>query len=270
MEKEAALQVHSVLEGALVVSVDGHRHTHIPDLPRWDVSSRSKQEMSEWFAIKNISVGKNVTRTLIKKKIRTKGDPLLKTFITRSRARQACLIKIAPKWEKFLKCEWHIRWHLPVGAMWLFLIRRVCKGCFSRAPACLHPARFAHPPVMDRPRHHCRGICDPLHHSQSLTSARPVNATVACEEQTAITPSSQTRRSSSGVSSKFLQFLVPVTWEHKHTRAQRHDKWVGLQVIPVSVSWIPWGWERSWILPSCKEQTKPQICSSHCCGGLGV
>lgn len=96
------------------ISIRTQTHTHVRDLLKWEVSSRSKQETSERFAIKNTSVGKNVTRTLVKKKIKTKQDPLLAIFITKSRARQACLIKIAPKLEKFLKCEWHTRWHLLV------------------------------------------------------------------------------------------------------------------------------------------------------------
>lgn len=50
------------------ISIQTQTHTHVRDLLKWEVSSRSKRETSERFAIKNTSVGKNVTRTLVKKK----------------------------------------------------------------------------------------------------------------------------------------------------------------------------------------------------------
>lgn len=93
----------------------------------------------------------------------------------------------------------------------------------------------------------------PPDHSQEPMSARLLNASVACEDQTALLLPCNWGE---GLSNKLLQFLIPVTWECKHTYAQRCAKSVRLQVVQVSLSWIPWASEGSWILHSCKKQTK--------------
>ena len=66
------------------ISTQTQTHINVSDLLRWDVSSRSKQETSERFAIKKTSIGKNVTRTLVKKKSKQNETHCLKHLSQRT------------------------------------------------------------------------------------------------------------------------------------------------------------------------------------------
>lgn len=77
MEKEAALEFHSVLEGALVVSVHRHRHTHTFLIYQYEMSAaeankkRQKDLLSKTPALEKMSLG----HSLKKKKNQNKRRP---------------------------------------------------------------------------------------------------------------------------------------------------------------------------------------------------
>lgn len=155
---------------------------------------------------------------------------------------------------------------VPVRTAWPFFIHQFYKGCFSRVSIYLLPACHSQSAPMETQRCHCRASVA----SWSFTVTHITNECHSCLWGAhCSSPALQLRWCSSGLSSKLLQFLIAVTWEHKHTLTQRRAKSVGLQVIPVCISWMPSAQEGRWVLHFWKEWTKPQIQSTQSYEGFG-